>query len=239
MIKKIAKQAASYFGYEIARRNDALVRPTATYAPWRTDATFQSVYQTIVSHSMIDIYRCYELWTLVAQVRDIPGDIIEIGVWRGGSGALIAKHAQLLGLPSTVYLCDTFRGIVKADAKYDPLYRGGEIADTSAEIVRDLANSMGLPNVRVLQGIFPEDTAGLIPSTQIRLCHIDVDVYRSAQDILTWVWPKVPPGGIVVYDDYGMPTCAGITRHVDEQRSMTDRVIVHNLNGHAIVVKLH
>jgi O-methyltransferase len=47
----------------------------------------------------------------------------------------------------------------------------------------------------------------------------------------------MPVGGLVVYDDYGFPRCDGITRHVDEQRTLADRVVIHNLNGHAVVLK--
>ncbi len=45
-------------------------------------------------------------------------------------------------------------------------------------------------------------------------------------------------GAIVIYDDYGYANCAGITRHVEEQRGKQDRIILHNLNGHAIIIKL-
>ena len=44
-------------------------------------------------------------------------------------------------------------------------------------------------------------------------------------------------GGIVVYDDYGFQGCEGITRFVEEQRGLPDRLLLHNLNGHAIIVK--
>jgi O-methyltransferase len=47
----------------------------------------------------------------------------------------------------------------------------------------------------------------------------------------------MPVGGVVVYDDYGFLRCDGITRHVDEQRGRPDRRVIHNLNGHAVVVK--
>jgi len=45
------------------------------------------------------------------------------------------------------------------------------------------------------------------------------------------------PGGIIVYDDYGFSSCAGITKYVNEQVMCKDRVVIHNLNGHAIVIK--
>jgi O-methyltransferase len=45
------------------------------------------------------------------------------------------------------------------------------------------------------------------------------------------------PWGIIVYDDYGFSGCEGITRYVNEQIGKRDRLVLHNLNGHAVVVK--
>ena len=89
----------------------------------------------------------------------------------------------------------------------------------------------------LLQGIFPDDTAAAIAAERFRLCHCDVDVYRSAKDVFDWVWPRLASGGVVVFDDYGFPACPGVTKFVDEQRLLDDRLVLHNLNGHGIVVK--
>jgi O-methyltransferase len=51
---------------------------------------------------------------------------------------------------------------------------------------------------------------------EFRFCHIDVDVYQSAKDIVTWLWPRLAIGGIIVFDDYGFPYSQGITTLVDE-----------------------
>jgi O-methyltransferase len=45
-------------------------------------------------------------------------------------------------------------------------------------------------------------------------------------------------GGIVVYDDYGFQRCDGITKYVEEQIYDKDRIVIHNLNGHAVILKL-
>lgn len=210
--------------------------PKATYAPWRTDIAFIEAYEKIKDYTLVDQYRCYELWQLVAEAAKVPGALLEVGVWRGGTGALIARRAAALGIADTVYLADTFTGVVKAGEK-DSQYRGGEHADTSEAIASDLLKKLELPNAKILKGIFPDDTADRVQESAIRFCHIDVDVYQSAKDILDWVWPRLSLGGIVVFDDYGFATCQGITRLVDEQRGRADRAVVHNLNGHAVVIK--
>ncbi len=210
---------------------------TATYAPWCGDQEFKNVYATIKDHTLVDKYRCYELWQLVSEVAKLPGALIEVGVWKGGSGALIAKAAELAGVKDTVYLCDTFTGVVKAGTN-DSSYKGGEHADTSEQTVRELIRGMGLNNVKILTGIFPEETEAMVKDKQFRFCHIDVDVYQSAKDVVAWLWPRLAKGGIVVFDDYGFAGCDGINRLVNEERNKTDRIVIHNLNGHAIMIKI-
>jgi O-methyltransferase len=214
-----------------------LVYPKATYAPWNATGDFPSTYKAIQSNTLVDIYRCWELWTLVGQMSKQSGAILEVGVWRGGTGSLMAKRSLLDGSKDLVYLCDTFEGVVKAGS-HDTDYKGGEHSDTAQQVVENLLQTLQITNVRILKGIFPDDTGHLIPpDTRFKLCHIDVDVYQSAKDVMAWVWDRMVPGGIVVYDDYGFRACEGITKYVNEQVTESDRLVLHNLNGHAIVVK--
>src|SRR6266851_5708872 len=90
------------------------VWPFATYSPWLTDTAFKQVYDEIKHHTLVDHYLCYELWQLVTEAAKLGrGDLIEVGAWRGGTGCVIARRAELNNLTNTVYLCDTFKGVVK------------------------------------------------------------------------------------------------------------------------------
>jgi O-methyltransferase len=208
------------------------------YAPWIEDQEFVQLFPKIQTHSMVDRYRCYELWDLVRQSAKLKGALLEIGLWRGGTGALIAKQAMLSGILDPVYLCDTFQGVVKASEK-DEEYKGGEHSDTTEDIVQNLVQKLFLKNVQILKGIFPEDTGSKISAQKIRFCHIDVDVYNSARDIVDWVWPRLVPGGILVFDDYGFPTTTGIRDFVNERTDEKDRVCLFNLNGHSVWIKIN
>ena len=234
----IAKGAALPFVRREAVRSGEheMAYPVSTYAPWQADASFQRTYQAVRRNTLVDIWRCHELWELVAELQDVPGAILEVGVWRGGTGALMAARAAELGLEENTYLCDTWEGVVKT-GEVDTYYHDGKHDDASKETVEKLVADLGLHRVRCLQGIFPDDTAHEVVDDTFRLVHIDVDVYRSAFDVLEWVWPKLSPGGIVVFDDYGCPATPGVTRLVNEQRRRADRLVVHNLNGHALLLK--
>jgi O-methyltransferase len=235
-VRKLSSQPVS--GVKSRRQLYSTISPVATYSPWNVDTEFQRIYQSIKSNTLVDEYRCYELWQLVKQSAKLDtGSIIEIGVWRGGTGALIAQSAIQHGINEKVYLCDTFQGVVKAGSK-DSDYRGGEHSDTSKHTVEDLVHhKLKLHNAMILEGVFPDESCHTVDGKVFRLCHIDVDVYQSAKDIVDWIWDKLVPGGIIVYDDYGFCGCDGITKHVDEQCDFVDRLCIHNLNGHAIMIK--
>jgi O-methyltransferase len=243
---RLARQS----GYSIAKglvlpitRNRAvrsgaheMAYPISTYAPWQADRDFRRIYGTIRRSTFVDIWRCYELWSLVGELREVPGAILQVGVWRGGTGALMAACAAKLGLEEPVFLCDTWRGVVKS-GPVDTYYHDGKHDDASPEMVERLAMKLGLENVTLLEGVFPEETADRIADRTFRLCHCDVDVYQSASDVLEWVWPRLAGGGMIVFDDYGFPACPGVTKLVDEQRLRDDRLVLHNLNGHGLVIK--
>lgn len=215
-----------------------VVAPQATYRPWTKDREFQSVYSAIRDHTLVDEYRCFELWNLVEQSAKLErGALIEIGAWRGGTGALIGAQAVRCGIAEPVYLCDTFTGVVKA-GPMDSAYEGGEHSDTTLHTVQELLRKMSLRNVKILSGIFPDETGSEIADNEVRFCHIDVDVYLSARDIVDWVWQRMVRGGIIVFDDYGFYSCDGITKYVESHMNTSDRLFMHNLNGHAVVIKL-
>jgi O-methyltransferase len=234
----IAKGVALPFVRGEAVRSGAheMAYPISTYAPWESDQDFRHVYQQVRKNTLVDVWRLYELWAIVGELADVPGAILEVGVWRGGSGALMAARAAALGIEDQVYLCDTWEGVVKTGA-LDTYYRDGKHDDTSLGIVERLLADMRLDRVECLQGIFPDDTGDKVADQIFRLCHIDVDVYQSAKDVLDWVWPRLSPQGMVVFDDYGFPACPGITQFVDEQRMQADRLVLHNINGHGLLVK--
>jgi O-methyltransferase len=242
MLKSALKAALKAMNFRLVRLPGSgeygSVLPRADYTPWNLDAEFLNTYEKVRENTLVDIYRCWELWTLAGQTARLhPGAILEVGVWRGGTGALLAKRLVLAGLEGPVYLCDTFEGVVKA-GRQDGFYKGGEHADTSKELVERLLESLQIKNAQVIPGIFPDVSGSRLADSSFRLVHIDVDTYQSAKDVMEWVWDRLVPGGMVVHDDYGFSFCGGITRLVNEQAAHADRLVLHNLNGHAIIIKI-
>jgi O-methyltransferase len=247
-IKRGVKGALATAGYQIHRTHPrrsrrqgvqhSRVYPYATYSPWLMDEEFRRTYELVRSHTLVDEYRCYELWTLIGEVSKLAeGDLIEIGVWRGGTGCLIAKRRQLTDIDASVHLCDTFRGMVKV-GDVDSYFTGGDLSDTSEAVVRGLLDRLDVRDVQIWRGVFPDETGTYLEGRKFRFCHVDVAVYQSAKDIFAWLWKRVVPGGLVVFDDYGFDDSEGIARLVEEERWESDRLVIHNLNGHAVFIKV-
>ncbi len=217
-----------------------LIKTTSSYSPWRDDEAFKRVFEIVKPYTMVEFYRVYELWALVDEVCKLEekGALLEVGVWRGGTSGIIGKRLEMLGSSETLYAADTFTGVVKS-SNLDSHYNDGEHADTNIEIVEKLLyQDLKLNNVKILKGIFPDDTQHLIPAaTKFSFCHVDVDVYKSAEGILDWIWDRMIAGGIVVFDDYGAITCDGITEYVNREKFKKDRLFIYNANGHGIFIK--
>ncbi len=245
LINKTIKRLANLFGLEIHRilpkkRGHGLVIPNATYSPWKTDGLFKKVFSMASNATLHDECQIYGLWKLVEQSAKLKdGNLIEIGVWRGGSGAVIAQQAKNCGIKEKVYLCDNFKGNVKVGVNDDPFYKGGDHADTSRQMVEELVfNQLKLDNVEILEGIFPEETGHQVEGLKFRFCHSDFGVYQASKDVLDWVWDKIIPGGMVVFSDFGHYACDGTVKLIEEEMNKKDRLVVCNLDGSAILVKL-
>lgn len=210
----------------------AQIVPYSSYSPWLEDHDFIAKYDRVKAFTLVDIYRCYELFALTRQALRLNGQMVEVGVWRGGTAALIASSAP----EKVIHLFDTFEGVAKADVNHDTLYKGGEHADTNVDVVTGLFGELQL-ECQINVGIFPDMTGHKLPSS-VAIAHIDVDTYASAKDSFWAIWPLVAPRGAIVFDDYGFFGCEGVTRAVDEIRaSISDALFVHNLNGHGLLFK--
>lgn len=201
-------------GYELRRirpEPPPLYQPL--YSPWLDQAgEFGAYYRLARPRTLVSADRCYILYRLLLQSLAVEGEVWECGVYQGGTAAMMAA---ILGdkLPAKkLYLFDTFEGMPETDAAAD-LHAKGDFSDTSVEAVAQYVGHAGLCVIR--KGFIPQTFAGL-ESARIALAHVDVDIYRSVKDCLEFIWPRLSPGGFIVCDDYGFPTCPGARAAVDE-----------------------
>src|SRR5690606_5169117 len=125
--------------FNINNLSYAAVTPGANYAPWYGDKDFQKIYVQAKKNTLVDKYRCYELWELTKKAAQLfpDGHFLEVGVWRGGTAAVIGHQLAKLGSKVKFYLADTFEGVQKS-SKEDTFYNDGEHADTDQSVVQSL-----------------------------------------------------------------------------------------------------
>lgn len=147
--------------------------------------------------------------------HDVPGDLVEAGVWRGGSAIFMRAVLQALEDPDRcVWAADSFRGLPKPRPEHardagDSHWTFGQLA-IPLDVVKANFARYGLldDRVRFLPGWF-SDSLAQAPIKQIAVLRIDADMYGSTMDVLAALYPRVSAHGYVIIDDYGShPPCA-------------------------------
>lgn len=169
----------------------------------------------------------------------IPGDFIETGVWRGGACIMLRGVLKAFDVTDrTVWLADTFGGLPKPNPECYPadaesnLHRYQELA-IPLDQVRENFRRCGLLDgqVRFLEGLFSET----LPSTStgsLALLRLDGDMYESTMDALTWLYPKLSPGGFCIIDDYGaIPACRQAVRDYRNSHGIRDAISLIDWTG--------
>lgn len=133
---------------------------------------------------------------------DIPGDIAELGVYKGGTSLLMAQMAA----DRKIHLFDTFDGM-PVSGEFD-VHKVGEFADTGFRFIQEVFSNF---NAEIHEGFFPETTAGL-EDTRYAFVHVDADQYQVTKDALEYFYPRMSVGGVIVLDDYLWQNCPGVEK---------------------------
>lgn len=213
LIKKILKSA----GYKIVSFQEPTspreLNPDITDQEWETFATVEPYTMTSLERVLTAVRA-----TAYISENHIPGDVVECGVWRGGSTMAIARTLREHGdVSRRLYLYDTFDGMVQPTAS-DTDYRGTEAATVLSELqqsgekwcyasVEDVQANLAktqYPFERIVFVKGPVETTipGTVPEA-IALLRLDTDWYESTRHELLHLYPRLSPGGVLIVDDYG------------------------------------
>jgi O-methyltransferase len=201
--------------------------------------TFDEVYQSIVSATMVPQESCYNSWSIAVYLiqNNIPGDFAEFGTWKGGCSlgmALIQR--QLFGeIVKPIWMFDSFEGLPKAEDRdgegainYQRDMSSPKYYDNcraSYDDVRALRDSLNITHndAPIIRGWFEESLPPQIAVLQHRklaLARVDCDWYKPVRFVLDNVDPLVSPLGVVILDDYyAWDGCARATHDFLSRRS--------------------
>jgi O-methyltransferase len=213
MIKTAIHKTFRLFGFDVVQ----FPPPEQSYPPdFRNDEA--EIIREVRPWTMTSAERIYALIQAVRYVsaNDIAGDIVECGVWKGGSMAAIARTLlQLQDVKRDLYLFDTFEGMPEPTMK-DVDYSGKQAAevlqedvgsrcaDAPLEQVKEVLRGTGYPKEKIhfVRGRVEETIPASAP-VSIALLRLDTDWYASTKHELVHLFPRLAKAGVIIIDDYG------------------------------------
>ena len=187
-----------------------LVRP-AQYNP---SARREGMDWPAQAETMIGRKRLSQLQRCIEEVlrENIPGDLIECGVWRGGATIFMRAMLKAYGdLQRQVWVADSFKGLPPPDVenyyldKDDRLHRFEQLSVSLEQVKANFARYGLLDDqVHFLPGWF-KDSLPTASIDRLAVLRADGDMYESTTQILTYLYPKLSVGGYCIIDDYGTP----------------------------------
>lgn len=169
--------------------------------------------------------------------RNVPGDVAEVGVYRGDFAAMI-HHAFRT---RTLHLFDTFTGFPAQDVRIErenglSRAKAGDFSETDPDMV---IQKMLCPEHLVLhKGYFPE-TFSPCENTAFAFVSLDVDLYAPTKAALTLFWPRMSPGGCIMVHDYNSTQFSGAGKAVREfcKQEKVYPVPICDLHGSVVLMK--
>lgn len=212
------------------------ISPTARDIGWVIPDTNAEERRMIATASRYSSTSPVAQWAFLQAIKhvheqQVPGAIVECGVWKGGNLILAALMRRHLGFTREIWGYDTFEGMtepsqndvkpgfsVDARAKFKRRKKG-DVVDWCYvplhEVVENYRTAVGEMDARLVKGPV-EQTLQLesnLPDN-IAVLRLDTDFYESTKAELERLYPRLSPNGVLIVDDYGV--WAGSRKAVDE-----------------------
>jgi len=162
------------------------------------------------AYTMVGINRLTNIEHCIKSIlqRNIKGDFVEAGIWRGGAVIFMKAVLKELAIKERrIWVADSFRGLPKPSKNFaadatNKLYLE-KILSVSKAAVKNNFSRFGLldSSIIFLEGLFKE-TLPVAPINKIALLRLDCDMYESTITVLNNLYQKVSDGGFIIVDDY-------------------------------------
>lgn len=181
-------------------------------------------------------YRTFEL--IADQIKNLDGDIAEVGVYKGNFARIINQKFP----DSTFYLFDTFEGFAEEEAEKE-LALGNcneefieRFKETSVEHVMSMLAFPGKCVIR--KGLFPDTAHGI--ETVFKFVSIDVDFEDSIYASIEYFYPRLVKNGFIFIHDYNEGRLKGVknavTRYEEKYGAMI-KIPIADKCGTLIITK--
>lgn len=175
-------------------------------------------------------YCCYQY---LKQTAALEGDVAEFGVFQGGSAYFFAKAMQHFGLDEKLlFLYDTFQGIPQSSAL--DLVDVNDFSGNSLDRVKSLLGNFN--NVRFIPGDVTK-TFLISGEGPFSLVHVDCDQFEVTGFLCKQLYPRMVPGGILMFQNYSFGATLGERIAVDHFFQDKPEAVLLGYDGAAFVIK--
>jgi len=189
-----------------------------------------------VKHKLNVHDRKFTLIQFLKMIKDVPGATAECGVYKGESSHIIMTLTEHQG--RTHYCFDSFEGLSEPTqddltiSKYGFTWKHHDLKSSEDEAKRNLSN---FRNVCFKKGWIPHRFSE-IRNNRFAFVHIDVDLKQPTKDSISFFYPRMSPGGVIVIDDYGFESCPGARKATDEFMIDKPEVVLHLTTGQGVII---
>lgn len=196
------------------------------------EAQRRRVYASVKDFTMVPEWLFCQNLALAETAADIPGCIVECGVWRGGMSAGLCR---VMGGDRQYFLLDSFEGLPPAKPIDGPAANAWQ-RDTTSPLYYDNCSSpkefaqramklAGASHFKLIPGFFEKTVPLFKPDGQIAILRLDGDWYDSTMQCLVGLFDKVADGGLIIFDDYyAWDGCSRAVHDFLSQRKSAQRI---------------
>jgi predicted O-methyltransferase YrrM len=161
-----------------------------------------------------------DLLSQLASVLKVEGDVIECGSSRCGASIIMANALRAAGSGKKVYACDSFEGFDRAELRKEKEAGLTAVSErafttTSIDYVNAKLRALHVDDIVIpVKGYFKDTLPAL--GAPFCLAFIDCDLRESMIYCADTLWPRLPTGAVMIFDDYTADDFGGARLAVDE-----------------------
>ncbi len=169
------------------------------------------------------------------QIAPLEGDVAEFGVFQGGSAYFIASVMKHFGMgqKKKLFLFDSFSGLTEKES-IDYFEQGSFCSGRGPKQIESLFSKF---NQVLLHDGNIYDTLPLSGLEKVALAHIDCDQYLPTKFLCDYLYDKLVPGGILMFQDYSLGITYGERIAVDSFFKNKTENVLFGYDGAAFVIK--
>ncbi|WP_320172914.1 TylF/MycF/NovP-related O-methyltransferase [Maridesulfovibrio sp.] len=204
------------------------------HVDWWNDEEFCNYLSAMGEDWLMNSDRRWNMLQFMKFAHAVPGDTAECGAYRGSSSYLICKENKEAGSNRHHHIFDSFEGLSEPNEFDGGHWEKNALQASEVELMENLQEFV--ENISVYKGWIP-DHFHKVEDLKFSFVHIDVDLYAPTLQSIRFFYPRLNPGGVLVCDDYGVGTCPGCTKAINEFMADKPESVISLSTGACVLIK--